>query len=383
MFTMSTLIAPSTEIPLVDLRTQYAQIRDEILTAIASVLDSMHLLHGPQQRAFEEEFAQYCECREAIGTSSGTDALELALRALGIGPGHEVITQPNTFIATAEAISAVGARPVFADVDEHTAGLNPAQLEAQITPRTRAVIPVHLYGRPADMLPIVAIARAHGLAVIEDACQAHGARLGGEAVGALGNIACFSFYYSKNLGAYGEAGAVTTNDPALAERVRLLCDHGATVRYHHEVIGRNARLDEIQAAILRIKLQYLERWTSQRRTHALTLNAGLADTSLRLPVFGGDGVYDTFHLYVVRHPQRDRLRSFLEERGIATGIHYPVPIHLQPAYAGLGYAPGSFPVAEQWANQCLSLPMFAELTVEQIERIVAAVHEFDAAGSQE
>jgi dTDP-4-amino-4,6-dideoxygalactose transaminase len=379
---MSTLLAPSTEIPLVDLRAQYAPIKDEILAAIADVLDSMHLLHGPQQRMFEEEFAGYCGCREAIGTSNGTDALELALRALGIGPGDEVITQPNTFIATAEAISAVGALPVFADVDEHTAGLSPAQLEAHITPRTRAVVPVHLYGRPADMLPILAIARAHGLAVIEDACQAHGARRDGKAVGALGNIACFSFYYSKNLGAYGEAGAVTTNDPALAERVRLLCDHGAATRYHHEVIGRNARLDEIQAAILRIKLRYLERWNNQRRTHALHLNAGLADTALKLPVLGGDGIYDTFHLYVVRHPQRDRLRAFLTERGIATGIHYPIPIHLQPAYAWLGQGTGSFPVAERWASQCLSLPMFAELSAAQIERIVAAVHEFDAAHSQ-
>jgi dTDP-4-amino-4,6-dideoxygalactose transaminase len=375
---MSTLFAPSTEIPLVDLRAQYAPMKEEILAAIAGVLDSMHLLLGPQQRAFEEEFARYCGCREAIGTSSGTDALELALRGLGIGPGDEVITQPNTFIATAEAISAVGARPVFADVDEHTAGLSPAQFEAHITPRTRAVLPVHLYGRPADMRPIVAIARAHGLAVIEDACQAHGARLGSQAAGTLGDIACFSFYYSKNLGAYGEAGAVTTDDPALAERVRLLRDHGASARYHHEVIGRNARLDEIQAAILRIKLRHLEHWNSQRRAHARRLNAGLADTSLQLPILGDNDIYDTFHLYVVRHPQRDRLRAFLAQRGIATGIHYPVPIHLQPAYTGLEYRPGSFPVAERWANQCLSLPMFAELTVDQIERIVAAVHEFDA-----
>jgi dTDP-4-amino-4,6-dideoxygalactose transaminase len=375
------LTSISSEIPLVDLQAQYIPLKDEILAAIASVLDSMQLLHGPQQNAFEEEFARFCGCRDAIGVSNGTDALELALRALGVGAGDEVLTQSNTFIATAEAISAVGACPVFVDVDGRTAGLDPTQLEARITPRTRAIIPVHLYGRPADMGPILAIARAHGLAVIEDACQAHGAQLGDRRVGALGDIACFSFYYSKNLGAYGEAGAVTTDDPLLAERVRLYRDHGSRVRYHHEAIGRNARMDEIQAAILRVKLRHLERWNAERRTHALRLSEGLAATSLELPVCGGTAVYEVFHLYVVRHPQRQRLQAFLAERGIATGIHYPVPIHLQPAYAWLGHGPGTFPVAERWASQCLSLPMYAELTAGQIERMVTAVHEFDAAGS--
>jgi dTDP-4-amino-4,6-dideoxygalactose transaminase len=251
-------------------------------------------------------------------------------------------------------------------------------LEARITPATRAIIPVHLYGRPAAMAEIVAVARRHGLAVIEDACQAHGARQGNGRVGALGDLACFSFYYSKNLGAYGEAGAVTTDDPRLAERVRLYRDHGSHVRYHHEVIGRNARMDEIQAAILRIKLPHVDRWNEQRRAHAIDLNARLAGTSLAVPAFGGDAVYDVFHLYVIRHPERDRLRAYLAKRGIATGIHYPVPIHLQPAYAWLGHCPGTFPVAEQWASQCLSLPMYAELSAGQIERIVTAVFEFDA-----
>lgn len=375
---MSTLVSPSAEIPLVDLQAQYAPLKDEILAAIANVLDSMQLFQGPQQCAFEEEFARFCGCHDAIGVSNGTDALELALRALDVGVGDEVITQPNTFIATAEAISAVGARPVFVDVDDRTACLDPTQIEAHMTPRTRAILPVHLYGRPADMGPIVAIARAHGLAVIEDACQAHGARLGERRAGALGDIACFSFYYSKNLGAYGEAGAVTTNDPLLAERARLYRDHGSLVRYHHEVIGRNARLDEIQAAILRIKLRYLERWNDERRAHALHLTNTLAETSLDLPVFGGDAVYDVFHLYVVRHPERDRLRAFLAERAIATSIHYPAPIHLQPAYAWLGYGRGAFPVAERWASQCLSLPMYAELNFGQIERIAVAIREFDA-----
>ena len=279
------LTTTSTTIPLVDLQAQYIPLKDEILAAIASVLDSMHLYQGPQQRAFEEEFARFCGCREAIGVSNGTDALELALRALGVGAGDEVITQPNTFIATAEAISAVGAVPVFVDVDDRTAGLDSTQLEARITPRTRAIIPVHLYGRPADMGPILEIARAYSLAVIEDACQAHGAQLGDWRVGALGDLACFSFYYSKNLGAYGEAGAVTTDDPLLAERVRLYRDHGSRVRYHHEVIGRNARLDEIQAAILRIKLRHLERWNEERRAHALRLSERLAATALELPIF--------------------------------------------------------------------------------------------------
>jgi dTDP-4-amino-4,6-dideoxygalactose transaminase len=374
---MSTLVRSSAEIPLVDLQAQYTPLKDEILAAIADVLDSMQLLQGPQQRAFEEEFARFCGCHDAIGVSTGTDALELALRAINVGVGDEVLIQPNTFVATAEAVCAVGARPVFVDVDNRTACLDPTQIEARITPRTRAIIPVHLYGRPSDMGPIVAIARAHGLAVIEDACQAHGARLAERRAGALGDIACFSFYYSKNLGAYGEAGAVTTNDPLLAERVRLYRDHGSPNRYHHEVIGRNARLDEIQAAILRIKLRHLERWNEERRARAPQLNLMLAGTSLKLPDYGGDSLYHVFHLYVVRHPERDRLSAFLAERGIATRIHYPTPIHLQPAYQWLGHGVGAFPIAERWANQCLSLPMYPELSADQIERIAAAIEEFD------
>ena len=368
----------SAEIPLVDLRAQYATIRDEILEAIASTLDGMHLYLGPQQQAFEEEFARFCQCREAIGVSNGTDALEVALRALGIGEGDEVITQPNSFIATAEAISAVGATPVFVDVSSERPTLNPLLLEARITPRTKAIIPVHLYGYPADMEPIIRIARSAGLAVIEDASQAHGAKLGERRVGSLGDVACFSFYYSKNLGAYGEAGAITTNNPEVAERARLYRDHGSQVRYSHEVIGRNARLDEIQAAILRVKLRRLEGWNELRRAHALQLIDALKETSLELPAFGGMDLYEVFHLFVVRHPKRDQLRAFLEERGIAAGIHYPQPIHLQPAYAHLGYHPGDFPIAERWAAQCLSLPLYPELREAQIERIVAAIYAFDS-----
>ncbi len=375
MATRATQFPP---IPLVDLRAQYALLRDEILEAIAGVLESMALYLGPQQRAFEEEFARFCGCREAVGVSNGTDALELALRAVGVGAGHEVITQPNSFIATAEAISAVGATPVFIDVDPERATLDPSLLGAAITPRTKAIIPVHLYGNPADMNAIMTIARAHDLLVIEDACQAHGARLGDRRIGSIGDLACFSFYFSKNLGAYGEGGAETTNDPALAEQVRLYRDHGSRVRYSHEVVGRNARLDEIQAAILRVKLRHLERWNEQRRAHARALNAALAETQLGLPAFGGDGIYEVFHLYVVQHPQRDALKAFLEARGIGAGIHYPYPLHVQPAYSSLGYAPGAFPITERRASQILSLPLYPELSQEQIEHIVAAVKAFDA-----
>lgn len=344
---------------------------------MAGVLNGMHLFLGPQLKAFEQEFAEFSQCAHGIGVSNGTDALELALRALGVQPGDEVITQPNSFIATAEAISATGATPVFVDVSEETATLDPALLEQAITPRTKAIIPVHLYGRPADMDAIMAVARRGGIAVIEDACQAHGALFQGHRAGSLGDLACFSFYFSKNLGAYGEGGAVTTNDAGLAERVRLYRDHGSRVRYEHEVIGRNARLDEMQAAILRIKLRHLDRWNEARRAHARRLNEELVTTSVQVPALDGPDICEVFHLYVVRHPQRDRLRDVLTEHGIATGIHYPRPIHLQPAYASLGYASGSFPVTERLAAQSLSLPMYAELTDEQIERIVAAVHVFD------
>lgn len=374
-------VMKQTDVPLVDLHAQYAPLRDEIMAAVAHVFDGMHLFLGPQQHAFEEEYARYCDTVDAVGMSNGTDAIEIALRAVGVGVGDEVITPPNSFIATAEAISATGATPVFVDVDAATATLDPSRLEAVMTSRTKAIIPVHLYGRPADMNAIMAIAGQRGIPVIEDACQAHGARLGARRMGSLGTLACFSFYFSKNLGAYGEGGAVTTNDSALAERVRLYRDHGSRVRYEHEVIGRNARMDEIQAAVLRIKLRHLDDWNERRRANAARLSQALAGTSVELPVPGGEGVYEVFHLYVVRHPQRDALKAFLERRGIGTGIHYPKPIHLQQAYAQLGYGPGSFPITERLASTSLSLPMYAELTEEQIARIAAAVREFDAAGA--
>lgn len=372
----STQAALST-IPLVDLQAQYRGMRDEILQAITNVLDDMHLFLGPRQQAFEAEFARFCGCTACITVSNGTDAIELALRALGVGMGDEVITQPNSFIATAEAISATGATPVFADVDLQNATLDPAQLERAITARTKAIIPVHLYGRPANMSAIVAIAQPRGIPVIEDACQAHGASISGRRAGSLGTLGCFSFYYSKNLGAYGEGGAVTTNDPELAERVRLYRDHGSRVRYEHEVIGRNARIDEIQAAILNVKLAHLEDWNARRRRNARLLSEALADTSVATPSPAPAGVEEVYHLYVVRHPRRDELQAFLTEHGIGTGIHYPRPIHLQPAYASLGYRLGDFSITERLAAESLSLPMYAELTEEQIERIADAVRAFD------
>jgi dTDP-4-amino-4,6-dideoxygalactose transaminase len=367
------------EIPLVDLKAQYAPLRDEVLQALANVLDGMHLFLGPELAAFEREFAEYCGAKVAIGVSNGTDAIELALRALGIGAGDEVITQPNSFIATGEAISAAGATPVFVDVDPRTATLDPTLLEAAITPRTKAIIPVHLYGRPAAMDAIMAIARPRGIRVIEDACQAHGASIGDRRAGAIGDVACFSFYYSKNLGAYGEAGAVTTNDAALGERVRLYRDHGSRERYRHEVVGRNARMDEMQAAILRIKLRRLDDWNALRRDRAARLSESLAGASLALPSADAPGTRQVFHLYVVRHPRRDELKAFLADRGIGTGIHYPIPIHLQEAYASLGHTPGDFPVTERYAAESLSLPMYAELSDGQIDYIAEAIRAFERA----
>lgn len=372
-----TAITP-TEIPLVDLRAQYQELRDEVLSVIAAVLEEMHLFLGPQLLAFEQEFARFCGCNYAVGVSNGTDAIELALRSLDVGLGDEVITQPNSFIATAEAISAVGATPIFVDVDARTATLDPALLEASITPRTRCIIPVHLYGRPADMDALLPIARAHSIPIIEDACQAHGARIGDRSCGSMGDLGCFSFYYAKNLGAYGEGGAVTTNDVKLAERVRLYRDHGSRVRYRHEVVGRNGRMDEIQAAILRVKLRHLEGWNERRRAHASRLNTLLAGTSLKLPSLEGQQVHEVYHLYVVCHPLRDHLKELLAARGIATGVHYPTPIHLQPAYSFLGYGKDAFPISERLAAECLSLPLYPELTDEQIERIAAAVRECGA-----
>ncbi len=356
-------------VPFLDLRAQHDPLRAELLAAIGEVIDRSAFAGGPMVAKLEEDFAAYCQTCAAVGVGSGTDALWLALLAQGIGPGDEVITVPNTFIATAEAISHCGARPVFVDVDEHTYTLDPRQLERAITPRTKAVIPVHLFGQMADMDPIMEIAHRHRLIVIEDACQAHGAEYKGRRAGSIGQAGCYSFYPGKNLGAWGEAGAVVTNDRALAEKIRILRDHGQETKYHHSCIGWNARMDGIQAAVLRVKLKGLDGGNAARRSHARHYDELLAGLEhLTAPPAAAYGVH-VYHLYVVRVPERDRILQALARRGIACGIHYPKPVHLQDAYRSLGLGLGSFPVAERCAGEFLSLPMFPELTPTQIDTV--------------
>jgi len=359
-------------IPLVDLRSQYQAIKQEIATALEDVFENMQLFLGPQVQAFEQEFATYCECRHGVGVASGTDALALALRACGIGPGDEVITVANTFIATVEAIALVGATPVFVDIDPDTYTMNWRQLDQVLTPRTRAVLPVHLYGHPVDMQPVLHFARLRGLRVIEDASQAHGATYHGRRVGSFGDIGCFSLYYSKNLGAYGEAGMCVTNESDLAASVRMLRDHGSRRRYRHEVLGVNGRLDELQAAVLRVKLRYLDRWNAARQEHALAYTHHLRGVVEAVPVARPWATH-VYCYYVVQVQERDPLRKALSQEGIETGIHYPTPIHLQPACTPYGYKRGMLPVTEAVTARIISLPMYPELTPEQIETVVNAV----------
>ena len=359
-------------IPLVDLKAQYRSIRSEVDAAVGAVLEGGQFILGPEVKAFEREFAAYCNTEHAIGVNSGTSALHLAMLAAGIGPGDEVITTAFTFVATVAGIEYAGARAVLVDVDPITLNLDPARVEAAITPRTKAVVPVHLYGRPAEMGSILQIARKHNLAVIEDAAQAHGAESGGRRAGSIGDIACFSFYPGKNLGAAGDGGALTTARSEYAERLRMLRDWGAQQKYLHVLKGFNFRLDELQAAILRVKLRRLEGWTELRRSHARTYTRLLSGAGLELPA-EAPGVRHVYHLYVVRTHGRDRLRSELHAAGIQSGIHYPIPVHLQPAYANLGYRRGDFPIAERAADEVLSLPLYPELTSDQIERVAGAV----------
>lgn len=352
-------------IPFLDLAALHRPQRDQYLLAIGDVIDGNAFAGGPFVAQFERDFAAFCDTRDAVGVGSGTDALALALLALGIGPGDEVITVSATFIATAEAISFCRATPVFVDIDPVTYTMNPALIERAITPRTRAILPVHLYGHMADMDPILDIARRHRLFVVEDACQAHGAEYKGRKAGSLGDAGCFSFYPGKNLGAFGEAGAVTTNDHALARRICVLRDHGQDRKYHHVQIGWNGRMDGIQASILRLKLRDLTRLNSLRRELARTYDLALADSPQILLPHVAPGCEHVYHLYVVRVQERERLIAGLAERGIATGIHYPCPVHLQEAYRSLGYTRGSLPVTEKWADEVLSLPMFPQLTFAQ------------------
>ena len=355
-------------VPFVDLRAQHRAIQAEVTAAMAAVMERADFVLGEDVEAFESEFAAHCGVRHAVGTDSGLSALELGIRALGIGPGDEVVTPANSFIASSTAITFAGATPVWVDVDPLTSNIDPEAARAAITPRTRAIMAVHLYGQPADMDAIAAIARAHGLRVIEDACQAHGARYRGRRAGSLGDFAAFSFYPAKNLGACGDGGLLTTDDGELAERVRVLRNYGQRRKYEHGSIGGNRRLDTLQAAVLRVKLRRLDAWNEARRRHAAAYARLLAGTGLTLPTTRAD-VEPVHHLYVVQAPDRDRLLGLLQERGVGAGLHYPVPIHLQEAYRDRGLGPGAFPVTEAAAARVLSLPMFPELTGAQIERV--------------
>jgi dTDP-4-amino-4,6-dideoxygalactose transaminase len=359
------------KVPFLDLKAQYESIREEVAAALQQVLDQTAFAGGPFVARFEQEFASFCGCPHAIAVGTGTEALWLSLLGIGIGPGDEVLTVPNTFIATAEAISFCGARPVFTDVDPGTYTMDPSKIEAAITPKTRAIIPVHLFGQMADMDPILEIARTRGLSVIEDACQAHGAEYKGKPAGSMGDAGCFSFYPGKNLGAYGEGGAVVTKRADLDRKIRMLRDHGQSKKYEHGMIGWNARMDGFQGAILSVKLRHLPRWNEARRRNAHLYGKLLKETDGVIAPSETAYARHVYHVYAIRVADRDNLIRALAEKDIHCGIHYPVPVHLQEAYRPLGLVRGSFPVSETCAAEFVSLPMFPELSGEQIERVVA------------
>ena len=398
-------------VPFIDLKVQYKQIEHEVLPMVTEAMTNGAFIGGPQVLGFEKEFAEFCESKYCAGVNSGTDALRFSLMAIGVGPRDEVITVPNTFIATTEAISQVGATPVFVDIDERTYNMdpqklndylkfrNPQSLPANASPpgiarlqprrtgaqarragairnRIRAVIPVHLYGQPADMDSILEITQKHNISVIEDACQAHGALYKDRKAGSLGDIGCFSFYPGKNLGAYGEGGAIVTQDEEIASKIRMIRDHGQAKKYFHDIEGYNGRLDAIQAAVLRIKLKRLTNWNYSRRENAAYYHELLSKVNgVSLPV-EADFARSVYHLYVILVDDREGLQQFLSDKGIGTGLHYPLPLHLQKAYAHLGYKDGSFPVTESVAKKLISLPMFPELTREQIEYVAQCIKEF-------
>ena len=369
----------SNKIPLVGLFDQYQTIKPEIDAAIQNIITNSSFVGGAEVRSFENDFAAYCDAKACVGVGNGTDALYLALRALGIGPGDEVITVAHTFIATSEAISMTGATPIFIDVLEDTMLMDPALIEPAITPQTKAIVPVHLYGQSCDMDAIMEIARKHDLKVVEDAAQAHGGRWRGQRVGSIGDAATFSFYPGKNLGAFGDAGAVVSQDEDFIEHVRMLANHGRLEKYTHKMEGVNSRLDSLQAAILRVKLQYLDEWNARRRQVADAYLEQLTQSGIAMPVVNANAE-TVWHLFVIRVTEREQLQSFLKERGIATGIHYPVPLHLQPAYE---HRRSSFdlPATERAAQEVMSLPMYAELKQNQIEAVCDAVTAFTATGS--
>ena len=363
------------KVPYLDLPAQLRSVRKEIDAAIARTIDNCSFCLGPDTAQFEKDFAKFCEAKECVGFNSGTSALHVALMLLGVGSGDEVITTPMTFVATSWAISYVGAKPVYVDTDDATFNLDPKLIERAITSKTKAIMPVHLYGHPFDIDPILAICKKHRLPLVEDAAQAHGAKYKGKVIGTFGEISGFSFYPGKNLGACGEGGALVTNNATFAARARSLREHGSTVRYYHDEVGFNYRMEGIQGAVLGVKLKHLDHWTKERKRVAHRYHELLADTPLQLPK---EAAYaeSAWHLYVVRHPRRDDLKKHLEANGVGCALHYPLPLHLQKCYASLGYKAGDFPVAEKAARECLSLPIFPELTEAQIQRVAAVVKDF-------
>ncbi len=362
-------------VPFLDLKVQYQNIKNEIEEAISNVLENTQFVLGTEVAAFETEFATYCHVDYGIGVNSGTSALHLALLAAGVGPGDEVITIPFTFVATVAAIDYTGAKPVFVDIEPNSFTIDTNQIEKAITQRTKAILPVHLYGQPADLDPILEIAQHYGLTLIEDAAQAHGAEYKGRRVGSIGDLGCFSFYPSKNLGAYGEGGMVVTHHEKYANAIKLLRDWGQARKYHHILKGYNYRLEEIQAAILRVKLRYLESWTKARQSHAQQYDEQLINAQVQTPQIMPYSRH-VYHIYAVRTTQRTALQQQLQQQGIQTGIHYPVPVHLMPAYADLGYQLGDFPQSELAANEVLSLPMYAELLIDQTKSVTHAINSF-------
>ena len=362
-------------IPYLDLRAQIKPLRAELDAAIARTIDNCSFCLGPVVVQFEKEFAKFCGAEHCVAFNSGTSALHVALLLLGVGPGDEVITTPFTFVATSWAISYVGARPIYVDIDDATFNLNPSLVEKAISPLTKVIMPVHLYGQPFDIDPIKEICARHKLPLVEDAAQAHGAKYKGRVIGTFGEISCFSFYPGKNLGAFGEGGALVTNNAAFAARARSLREHGSTVRYYHDEVGFNYRMEGIQGAVLGIKLKHLAQWTEDRRRVARRYGELLADTPLQLPR-NASFAESAWHLYVVRHPRRDELKAHLDANGVGCALHYPVPLHLQKCYANLGYVAGDFPGAEKAARECLSLPIYPELTEAQLDRVAAVVKAF-------
>ncbi len=362
-------------IPLVDLKAQYLSIKDEIDAAVQRVIDNTAFIMGPEVERFEGDFAAFCGTKHAVGVNSGTSALHLAFLGCDLGPGDEAITTTFTFIGTTSMMTSLGIRPVFVDIDPDTCNIDPEKIETAITERTKAIVPVHLYGQPAEMDAILDIAERHGLTVIEDAAQAHGAEYKGRRAGAMSRVAIFSFYPSKNLGAYGDAGMLVTDDDQIAARIRMMRDHGRKGKYEHLIEGYNYRLDALQAAILGAKLLHLEDWNQARRRIADLYRAALVDLDIVLP-FEPEYLKAVYHVFAIRSPRRDELQEHLRNEGISTGIHYPIPLHLQPAYKDLGYKEGDLPVAEECARQVLSLPMYAELSPDQVERIAEAVRAF-------